>query len=111
MSVHKLEKLNKLIRYELAKILLEEGDFEPGTLVTVLKVKTSPDFFNASAIISVLPSQKAEKVLESLNRRIYFLQEILNKRLQMRPVPKIRFEVDFTEAEGEKIERIIRKIQ
>lgn len=110
MSAHKLEKLNKLIRQELAKILLEEGDFEPGVLVTVLEVKTSPDFLNASAVISVLPTQKAKKVLEALSKRIYFLQQILNKRLQMRPVPKLRFEVDFTEAEGEKIERIIRKI-
>ena len=37
------------------------------------------------------------------------MQQIINKKLSMKPVPKIRFRVDESAEYVEKIERLIRK--
>jgi len=104
---HKLEKLNELIRQILGRIILEEEEFGLGVLVTIMAVKTSEDGLHANVFISVYPTAKGEVVLNKLNRHIYNLQQILNKKLQMRPVPKIRFVLDKTEAEAQELDKLI----
>ncbi len=105
---HKLEKLNELIKQVLGRILLETQDFTPGTLVTIMDVKTSEDYLHAKITISVFPAGKGEPVLAALTRRIFFIQQDLNKKLQMRPVPKIRFVLDKTEEEAQELEKLIK---
>ena len=106
---HRLEKINELIRQELGKIILENEDFGPGVLATIMGVKTSEDVLHANVFFSVYPTKKGERVLEILDRHVFGLQQDLNKRLRMRPVPKIRFVLDKTEAEAQQLEEIIEK--
>ena len=106
---YRIERLNELIRQVLGEIILETEDFEPGVLVTIMAVETSKDVLHSRVIISVFPEKKAKAILEILNRHIYNLQQLLNKKLEMRPVPKIRFVLDQTEAEAEKLEGLLRK--
>jgi ribosome-binding factor A len=101
---HKIEKLNELIKQVLGRIILEEGDFGPGVLVTIMKVETSDDILHSNVFFSVYPTEKGESVLERLTRHVFWLQQLLNKKLQMRPVPKIRFVLDKTEAEAQELE-------
>lgn len=107
---YRLEKINELVRREIAKIIFKEGDFGSGALITVMAVKTSEDILHANVIVSVFPTGKAEAVLERLRNRVFDLQQILNKTLRMRPVPKIRFVLDKTEEEGEKMEKKIKEV-
>lgn len=106
---HRIERVNELIKQELGGIILENEDFGTGILVTVMSVAASDDLLHARVIISVFPSNKGEKVFETLNRHIFDLQQILNKRLKMRPVPKIRFILDDSEAEAQHLSEIIDK--
>jgi len=101
---YRLEKINKLLKQQVGQILLREIDFESGVLVTVTQVETSIDLQQAKIMISVLPDGQSEKVLKILNRHIFDFQQILNKRLRMRPVPKISFQLDKS---GQKQARII----
>lgn len=105
---HRLERINELIKQELGKIFLKEGDFEPGVLVTVMAVETSKDLLHSNVIISVFPDNIAQKIMEQLEKRIYFFQQELNHRLKMHPVPKIRFVLNRVESESERIERLIK---
>ena len=109
MPAHRLERINELIKQEFGKILLKEGDFEPGILVTVMAVETSEDLRHANVSLSIFPDKIAQKTMEGLNRRIFFLQQSLNKKLKMHPVPQIRFSLTRAESESEKIERLIEK--
>ena len=106
---HRLAKINELIKQELGKIILENEEFGQGVLTTVMEVETSLDLLHANVFVSVYPTRAGKTVIEILNRHIFGLQQGLNKKLKMRPVPKIRFVLDKTEAEAEQIGKIVEK--
>ena len=106
---HKIAKINELIKQEFGQILLREEEFGQGVLATILEVRTSPDQLNATIVFSVWPDDKGREVLKKLNARIWQLQQFLNKRLKIHPVPKMRFVINTDEAESQKIEKIIKK--
>lgn len=103
----RIERVNSLIEKELGQIILREIELPKDILVTLTGVETSIDLANAKVYIAVLPSDRAGMVLGVLNKMIYGLQKILNKRLRMRPVPKIRFVEEEQNMEAAKIEGII----
>jgi len=106
---NRIPKVNELIKQEIGKIIFEEEDFGRDVLVTVIDVETSIDCQHAAVRISVLPSQKSKVVLKKLNRHIYDLQKKLDKKLRMRPIPKIRFVLDISGSKIEKIDELIEK--
>lgn len=111
MSVQRREKINDLLRDEIGQILHRELDLEAETLVTVIRAIVSEDLLHVRVYLSVIPSPAAEEVLKEINRQIYHLQQILNKRLRMRPIPKIYFVLDRTEEEAARIEKIAEEVK
>ena len=109
MAIERLKKLNDLLRDEVGKILKSELELDNETFITVVRADVSPTLEHATIWISVFPESKRGTVLQKINHKIYFLQQILNKRLKMRPVPKIRFEIDKTEEEAARIEEMLQK--
>lgn len=107
---NRLKKVNELLRHQISELLLKEVDFE-GILVTLTRVETSTDLRQAKVGISVLPQEKKEVALRILQRNIFDLQQKLNKKLFMRPVPKIIFEIDKTEAKAQEVEEILGRIK
>lgn len=105
---HKIAKINELIKHELSSILLREEEFGQGVLVTILDVKTSPDQLNANVMFGVWPNDQSGIVLKKLNAHIWRLQQFLNKRLKIHPVPKLYFALNRAEAESQKIEELIK---
>lgn len=103
----RLKKLNDLLRDEIGGILQKELGLDEDALVTVVRAVISPTLEHATVWISVFPESKKEAVLQKINRKIYSLQQVLNKRLTMRPVPKVRFEIDRTEEGAARIEKLI----
>lgn len=108
MSSHRLQKLNSLLEQQIGQIILEEADIPPGILVTVLGAETTEDFKETKIIFSVFPFEKSQQVLEVLNKNIYHLQQILNKKLRMRPVPKMIFRTNSSEEEAFKVEKALK---
>lgn len=108
---HKLAKVNELLRQELGQILLKEEEFGLGVLTTILEVKTSPDLRQATVIFSVWPDNKGSSILKKLNTHIWHLQQLLNKRLKIHPVPKIRFTLNTDEATSQEIETLIEEVK
>jgi len=96
-------RVNELIKQEVGKLFLTEMNFPVDILVTVIEVEASKDLRYADVFISVFPFEKAAEVLEALKEHIYFLQKIINKKLSMKPLPRIRFIIDEG---GERMGRI-----
>ena len=111
MQVNREKKLKKLLVVEVSNALLDEVSLVNDTFVTVMGAQLSPTLEHATIYISVLPLDKSEAVLEKLNHRIYSIQQVLNKRLNLRIVPKIRFEIDTTEERAQKIEELLEKVK
>jgi ribosome-binding factor A len=104
-------RVNSLIRQELGKILLREVDFPGDALVTVTRVAASPSLNRARVYISTIPEQKSEEVMLILNRQVYFIQQKLNKKLNMRPMPKIVFFEEKETREAARVEELLEKIK
>ena len=103
-------RVNQLIKKELAQIILREINFPKDLLMTVTRVETSANLIQAKIYISVLPINKNSQVLEILNHQIYALQQKLNKRLKMRPIPRIIFVQEKKTQEAARIEELLEKI-
>lgn len=104
------EKVDSLIQRELNSIILKEIDIYPGVLLTITRVEVSSSLFDAKIFISVIPAEKYNEMEMLLNRNIYAIQQILNKRLKMRPVPKIAFRKEMKTAEAARIEQLLYEI-
>lgn len=109
MGKYRKEKFNDLIRDEVGQILLQELDPDSDALVTVTRAIVSEDSHHAKVYVSVLPADQGEETLDQIKKQVYFFQQILNKKLRMRPIPKIYFVLDRTEEEAAKIEKILGK--
>ncbi len=107
---HRLEKINELIQQQIAEIITRELDLKPGVFVTVAKVDTTRDLRYTRIFLSIFPEREANYVLETLKKEIYNLQGILNKKLAMRPLPRIEFIQDSTESKADEVEKILKTI-
>ncbi|OGI25134.1 MAG: ribosome-binding factor A [Candidatus Moranbacteria bacterium RBG_13_45_13] len=106
----RIDRINELIKETLAKIIAEEVDFPPDIFVTVTRVDTSRDLRYARVFVSVFPEKKFSRVMEILKREAYSIQGMLNRKLHMKPLPRIEFMTDKTEVEADKIEKILKEI-
>ena len=107
----RIEQINELIKQEVAKIILEEFEFDPGMMVTVMSVETSDNLEAASIWISVFPEGKIGSALEVLNKRIGEIQKILNRKLALRFVPRIQFKIDKSEKYASEIGELFKEIE
>jgi ribosome-binding factor A len=107
---HRIEQVNELIRSELGSLLLSEMEWPAGCLVTILRVETSKDLRHAKVWVSVMPAYLLSKAMERLKKNAGHLQFELNKRLSLKPLPRIRFVVDKTEEQAGEIEQLLDRI-
>jgi len=111
MTYSRIDRINELIKETLAKVIFEEVDLPSGVFATVMKVDTSRDLRYAKVFLSVFPEKRFGEIFRLLEKKIYSLQGILNKKLSMKPLPRIEFVADKTEVEADKIEKILKNIE
>ena len=104
-------QINELIRQQVDILLLTEIDFPKGCLVTIVKVDTSKDLRHSNIYISVLPVKYTSKVLDMIDKNLGHLQFLLNKKLRLRPLPRISFKIDRTEKDAKDIETLLDSIK
>jgi len=110
MSSSRIEKVNSLLEHEISKILLRDFDFSDA-LITVTHVEATANLIDAKVYISVMPEIKTDKIIQVLNKGVFSVQQKINRMLNMRPIPKIRFVKDEKIAEAAKIEGLLEKIK
>jgi len=106
----RIERVNELIKTSIAEIMAREAEMPPGVFVTVAKVDTTRDLRYAQVFVSVFPENKFGNAIKILSKKLYILQGSLNKKLHMKPLPRIEFVSDHTEAEADKIEKLLREL-
>lgn len=110
MANHRPEKLNSLVQDELSKIIQKEIEFDKNILVSISKVEVSPDVAHAKISISVLPAEEEKSALEKLQENIFNLQQLLNKKLVLRKVPKIKFTIDDSIKKAADMEELFKEV-
>jgi len=105
---NRISRINQLLKKEIGRILIREIDLAGG-LITITRVETSSNLQEAGVYISVMPADQTDRVFKDLDREIYDIQQSLNKRLKMRPVPKIKFRKEERTREAARIEELLEK--
>ena len=111
MAKNRISRVNTLMKKELGQILLREIEAPEGAFMTLTRVDASPNLQQAKVYISVMPEDKANVVLKMLSQNIYDVQQILNERLKMRPVPKIKWVLETGTSEAQRIEELLDEIK
>lgn len=67
-----------------------------GVMVSVTKVKISPDLSICTAYLSVFPSEKGEEILKNITANEKTIRYDLGKKVrnQLRIIPELRFFLD-----------------
>lgn len=110
MSQRRQEQLSELIQQELSQIILREMEVPEGSLVTITSVGVDKDYLTAKILLSIFPFKYSQRILGKLKKRAGYLQFLLNRKLGMRLVPKLFFELDQTEEKASEIEELLNKI-
>lgn len=108
MKSRRLEKINELIHRFIGEFLRKE--LETDSLVTISRVETSANGQHSTIGITVFPFNKSAEAVTEIEKNIYEIQQKLNRGLRIRPVPKIRFELDESEEKGSKILDVIKRV-
>jgi len=111
MESTRQKKVSRLIQKELADIFLKKGvEVAPGKLVSITKVRVSPDLSFARIYISIFPSNDQENVLKAIqDHGPKFRYEMGQKvRTQLRIVPEIAFFIDDSLDYIDKIDKLLK---
>ena len=105
--MHRDERLNKTLREELSLVIAKE--LELAALVTVTSIESDEDLRVSKVRFSALPSEKAPEVLKILNRQAGRLRSLLDKKIRIKSIPKLVFEIDRGPEKAAEIEKALLK--
>ena len=81
-------------------------DFEfPDTLVTLTDVDVDAKMDRAVVWVSVFPSEKAEHAVRVLNSASFGLTKTLLRKVNIRPMPELHFEIDHGPENAARVEK------
>ncbi|PIP50664.1 MAG: ribosome-binding factor A [Candidatus Brennerbacteria bacterium CG11_big_fil_rev_8_21_14_0_20_43_10] len=99
----RIQRIQNTIQNELGRIIQEEFDIPPKTLISITKVEISPDKQNANIYVSIFPDEKRDHTIDLLKKGAGYLKSFLEKRIRMHPIPKLHFTYDKTIAQTSRV--------
>ena len=113
MESKRQQKFAGLLQEELAAVFQKEGAaYLPNTLVTITKVRVSPDLAVAKVYLSFLNTSNTTLSVNTVNSHAGEIRYKLGSRIkdQARIVPQLEFFVDDTSEYVERMDKIFDKI-
>ena len=104
-------RVAELIRHSMAELLARGDVLDPVLethVVTVPRVRMSPDLKLATVFVLPLGGQDTSEVIAALDRNKKFLRGEVVHRVNLKFAPDIRFRVDERFDEAERIEKLLR---
>jgi ribosome-binding factor A len=101
MAATRMQKLNRMLREELARIFVEEMNDPRLGLTSITEVDTAPDLSSATIYISVYGEEEVQQTtLLVLKGASSFLRGELSRAVELRHTPQLRFRLDPSLARG-----------
>ena len=104
-------KVGELIRHALSDILLHGEVHDPaleGTVVTIPEVRMSPDLKVATVFVMPLGGKDGAAIVAAFERHRKFLRGDVAHRVNLRYAPDLRFRLDTSFDEGDRIDALLR---
>jgi ribosome-binding factor A len=105
-------RVGEELRHLLAE-LFERGNMRDpdlrGASITVTAVDVSPDLRNATAFVMPLGGQDEARLMAAMRRAAPWFRARIGERAGLRHAPEIRFELDRTFDEADRIGALLRR--
>jgi ribosome-binding factor A len=108
-------KVGERVRHILSELLARDvvhDDVVSAAHISVTEVRMTPDLRHATAYVKPLlgvgPRFSDDEVVQALRRNTAFLQCEVAQRLGLKFAPKLKFRIDESFAEAERIEALLR---
>ncbi len=111
METKRQERINKLLLKDLGEIFQRElGHVTGRAMVTVTKVKVTPDLTLARVYLSLFATKNPKALMEEINKHSGEIRGKLGNRIrhQLRSVPELRFYRDDSLDYIEKIDNLLK---
>lgn len=114
MAIKELSQRQLRVGQEIKRIIAAEIDSGRvrnlegiDVLVTIMEARVSPDLKYADVFFVTSNSQKEDEVQNGLQLASNHFRKIIASKTTLRYVPEIRFFIDDTMAEADKIEKLL----
>ena len=110
MQETRQNRIARLLQKELSELFQRQTQMMHGTLVSVTKVKISPDLSICTAYLSIFPTERAQELLENIQHNERTLRYDLGQRVrhQLRLIPELRFFLDDSLDYLERIDQLLK---
>ncbi len=113
MESKRQQKFAGVIQQDLAAIFQREGmNYLPNTLVTITKVRVTPDLAIARIFLSFFNTNSPQQALQNIKLHANEIRYKLGARIkdQVRIIPQLEFFIDDTGEYVERMDRLFDKI-
>ena len=108
---NRLNRINEELKREISNIINYEVTNSNVTgLISVTKVKISPDLRYARVYVSILNSKNVKNTLAGLKSSSGFIRSRIAEKINLRVTPELVFELDDSMQYGERIDTILKDI-
>jgi ribosome-binding factor A len=113
MQGRRVDRIEEQLRMELSEILERDVQDPRVRLVSVTRVRVSPDLRHARVFVSSLGGDaEHKKALQGLRSAAGYARKALGQRLHhLRRVPELQFDYDETIEKEERIEKLLDEIK
>ena len=107
----RLNRINEELKKELSQVLNYELKNPNVTgMLSVTRVKITPDFKYAKVYVSILNSKNINKTMEGLKESSGFIRSRIAKTVNLRITPELIFELDDSLEYGARIDSILKDL-
>lgn len=103
-------RVAELIRHSMAELLARGDVLDPvleANVVTVPRVRMSPDLKLATVFVMPLGGQNAAEVIAALERHKKFLRGEVSRKINLKFAPELRFRMDESFDNAAKIDALL----
>ncbi|HOF89937.1 MAG TPA: 30S ribosome-binding factor RbfA [Armatimonadota bacterium] len=112
MASTRLQRVGRVIKEELSRIIREEIDDPRLGLVSITGVEVTPDLRIAHVHVSVYGDEAQRKMsLGILDRASRFLRGVLGREIELRYTPELHFHLDTSLERGARIFELLHEIK
>ena len=108
---NRMARVNEELKREVSNIINYEVKNSNVTgMISVTKVKTTPDFKYAKVSVSIINSKNVKQTLAGSKAASGFVRSRLAEKMNLRITPEIVFELDESLVYGERIDKILQEV-
>jgi len=105
------QRLNILLREEIADLIMRKVKDPRLGFVTVTDVEITNDLKIADVFISIMNDADIDISMEILNSAKGFIRSELSKRVRLKYIPSLEFKIDRSARHGTRIDELLKEIK